>query len=107
VKIGDYEVKVHSRNGILVGCTYVSRDDVLAVLKLMDACKKKAKFSIGDTVKVTGKRGDDAQVTGRIGTVVGFDAENVLVKFRNWDYGDGSSSSQWFVTPRGLKKVKV
>lgn len=97
-------------NTVTFGCTTVTRSQIMEILKHMDKAKK-PKFPIGSKVCVIGKFKDDAKVTGRTGIVVSGNGEDgILVRFPGWhsghDGGTGKGTSHWWVSVRGIKKVR-
>jgi hypothetical protein len=108
MKIGGYATKF-TFDTVTVGCTTVTRPQILAVLRRMDKAKK-PKFPLGSKVRVIGRSGDDSDVTGRTGIVISVTPDcRVLVRFPKWygghDGDTGKGTSYWWVSTRGLKKV--
>ena len=109
MKIGSYSVKF-THDTVTVGCTTVTRPQIMEVLKRMDRAKK-PKFPAGSKVRVIGKSGEDSEVMGRLGIVVMTSPDvGSLVRFPSWhgghDGNTGKGNSHWWVSTRGLKKVR-
>jgi|SRR3990167_4524134 len=105
MKIGDYTLECKFNNGVKVGCMFVSREQIEEVLEML----KKAPpypFPLGTKVKVVRTIEDSGDVLGREGEVVGFDDDQVTVKFLGWRGGWGRHKQKWNVSRRALKLVK-
>jgi len=113
IVIGDHPIQI-SRAGVTVGCTFVPRSTVEAILRAIKHASKTystlmRKFQIGDSVKVVADIGDSTKALGQVGTIINMgDSEYppILVRFPKWSEGHGVGQHEWYLHSQALKKVR-
>jgi len=93
IVIGDHRILI-SRDGVTVGCTFVPRPTVEAILHAIKRVPKprKNKFQVGDLVKVVADIVDSTKALGQVGTIINIrssDYSPILVRFPKWNKGHG------------------
>jgi len=110
IVIEDHPIQI-SRAGVTVGCTFVPRLTVEAILHAIKRAPKprKNKFQVGDLVKVVADIVDSTKALGQVGTIINMsNADNppILVRFPKWNKGHGDGQHEWYLHSQALKKVR-
>lgn len=105
MKINEYIVSV-TKEGAIVGCTFVSLAQVKTVLKMI----QESKISLpkkGQLVKVIKGIDDAKRVLGKTGTVISTKPGEILVRFPDFTNGHGKGLHEWYINPCSVSFVSA